>query len=108
MTAESSSQQLPQEKFAEELDELDEGLTALQVLYEKYFLGIDRRPPELERKRVSTRLRVMRSALYGVGVYDAGTLAGAVVTLVVVTALATTLPTLKIARIDPATTLRED
>ena len=55
------SQQLPQEKFAEELDELDESLTNLQVLYEKYFLGIDRRPPEQERKRVSTRLREMRS-----------------------------------------------
>ena len=55
------TQQLPQEKFAEELDRLDEGLSNLQVLYEKYFLGIDRRPPDQERKRVSTRLREMRS-----------------------------------------------
>ncbi len=54
---------LPQEKFAEEIDELDEALTNLQVLYEKYFLGIDRRPPEQERKRVSSKLREMRTAM---------------------------------------------
>jgi macrolide transport system ATP-binding/permease protein len=53
-------------------------------------------------------LRVMRSALYGVGVYDTTTLAMVVLTLVVVTALATALPVLKIAKIDPATTLREE
>jgi predicted permease len=53
-------------------------------------------------------LRVMRSALYGVGVYDAPTLATVVLTLVFVTLLATTLPTVKIARIDPANTLREE
>ena len=53
-------------------------------------------------------LRVMRNALYGVGVYDAPTLAVVVVTLVLVTALATALPTLRIAKIDPATTLREE
>ena len=58
----TASEQLPQEKFAEELDELEESLTNLQVLYEKYFLGIDRRPPDQERKRVSTRLREMRTA----------------------------------------------
>jgi putative ABC transport system permease protein len=53
-------------------------------------------------------LRVMRSVLYGVGVYDAPTLASVVLTLVLVTLLATTLPTLKIAKIDPANTLREE
>jgi hypothetical protein len=53
-------------------------------------------------------LRVMRSVLYGVGVYDAPTLATAVVTLAPVTVLATTLPTLRIAKIDPANTLREE
>ena len=53
-------------------------------------------------------LRVMRSVLYGVGVYDAGTLTIVVVTLVLVTALATALPILRIAKIDPATTLREE
>ncbi len=53
-------------------------------------------------------LRVMRSVLYGVGVYDAPTLATVVLTLMLVTLLATTLPTLRIAKIDPANTLREE
>jgi predicted permease len=53
-------------------------------------------------------LRVMRSVLYGVGVYDAPTLASVVLTLVLVTLLATALPTLKIAKINPANTLREE
>ena len=53
-------------------------------------------------------LRVMRSELYGIGVYDAPTLATVVLTLVLVAVLATLLPTFKIARIDPATTLREE
>jgi predicted permease len=53
-------------------------------------------------------LRVMRSALYGVGVYDVPTLATVVLTLVGVTLLATSLPTLRIANIDPANTLREE
>ena len=53
-------------------------------------------------------LPFMRSVLYGVGVYDAPTLATVVLTLVLVTLLATTLPTLKIAKIDPANTLREE
>jgi macrolide transport system ATP-binding/permease protein len=53
-------------------------------------------------------LRVMRSALYGVSVYDGPTLATVVLTLVFVTLLATTLPTAKIAKIDPANTLREE
>jgi predicted permease len=53
-------------------------------------------------------LRVMRSVIYGVGVYDATTLASVVLTLFLVTLLATALPTLKIANIDPAQTLREE
>jgi len=50
----------------------------------------------------------MRSLLYGVGVYDAPTLVTVVLTLILVTLLATTLPTVKIAKIDPANTLREE
>jgi predicted permease len=53
-------------------------------------------------------LRVMRSVLYGVSVYDAPTLAAVVLTLTAIAILATTLPILRIARIDPATTLREE
>jgi len=53
-------------------------------------------------------LRVMRSVLYGVGVYDVPTLTAVVLTLVLVTLLATTLPTLRIAKINPANTLREE
>jgi predicted permease len=53
-------------------------------------------------------LRVMRSVLYGVGVYDVPTLATVALTLVLVTLLATALPTLKIAKINPANTLREE
>jgi len=50
----------------------------------------------------------MRSVLYGVDVYDASTIATVVLTLILVTLVATALPTLKIARIDPANTLREE
>jgi macrolide transport system ATP-binding/permease protein len=53
-------------------------------------------------------LRVMRSVLYGVGVYDAPTLAAVVFVLVLVALLATALPTLRIAKIDPANTLRKE
>jgi hypothetical protein len=53
-------------------------------------------------------LRAMRSVLYGVGVYDALTIAAVVLALSAVTLLATTLPALRVARIDPAKTLRED
>jgi macrolide transport system ATP-binding/permease protein len=53
-------------------------------------------------------LRTMRSVLYGVGVYDVPTLVAVVLTLVLVTLLATILPTLRITRIDPAQTLREE
>jgi len=53
-------------------------------------------------------LRAMRSVLYGIGVYDAPTIAAVVMTLLAVALLATCIPVLRIARIDPATTLREE
>lgn len=53
-------------------------------------------------------LRAMRSALYGVGVYDAATIVAVVTTLAVITLMATVVPALRIARIDPARTLREE
>ena len=53
-------------------------------------------------------LRTMRSALYGVGVYDGPSIVGVVLVLVLVTVLATTIPTLRIAKTDPATTLRDE
>ena len=53
-------------------------------------------------------LRVMRSVLYGVGVYDFPTIAAVIATLAVVTLLAASIPVLRIARIDPATTLRDE
>jgi len=63
VAAPNGTQQLPQEKFAEELTELDEAIQNLQVLYEKYFLGIDRRPPDEERKRISKKTRELRESL---------------------------------------------
>ena len=53
-------------------------------------------------------LRMMQSVLYGVGVYDARTLATVVLGLFLVTMLATIVPALKVAKIDPATTLRDE
>jgi len=53
-------------------------------------------------------LRVMRSLLYGVRVYDLVTLTTVVLALLLVTLLAVVLPTLKIANIDPANTLRQE
>jgi predicted permease len=53
-------------------------------------------------------LRAMHSVLYGVGVYDAPTLASVILTLLAVAALASAVPTLRVARIDPAKTLREE
>jgi ABC-type antimicrobial peptide transport system permease subunit len=53
-------------------------------------------------------LRAMRSVLYGVGVYDVPTIVVVVLTLAVVALLATTAPALRVARIDPAKTLREE
>jgi hypothetical protein len=53
-------------------------------------------------------LRAMRSVLYGVDVYDAPTILTVVLMLALVTLIAITVPTLRIAGIDPAKTLREE
>ncbi len=53
-------------------------------------------------------LRAMRSLLYGVGAFDLPSMLAVLGTLAAVTLLAATIPALKIARIDPATTLREE
>jgi predicted permease len=53
-------------------------------------------------------LRVMRSILYGVSVYDAASLLSVVGVLGGVAILAATIPALRIARIEPARTLREE
>jgi ABC-type antimicrobial peptide transport system permease subunit len=53
-------------------------------------------------------LRAMRSVVYGVGVYDGATIVGVMVVLAAVTLAATILPTQRVARIDPAKTLREE
>ena len=63
MAGPNGTHQLPQEKLAEDLDILDEAMTNLQVLYEKYFLGIDRRPPDQERKKVGSKMRELRTTL---------------------------------------------
>ncbi len=52
-------------------------------------------------------LRAMRGVLYGVGAYDSPTILIVALTLSAVTILATTIPALRVARIDPAKTLRE-
>jgi hypothetical protein len=57
----TATQQLPQEKLAEDLDGLEEAMTGLQVLYEKYFLGIDRRPPDAQRRQVSEKMRLLKT-----------------------------------------------
>jgi predicted permease len=56
----------------------------------------------------SGALRAMRSVLYGVGVYDAPTMVSVVVIFAAVAIIAGTVPTLRIARVDPAQTLREE
>jgi len=53
-------------------------------------------------------MRAMRSVLYGIDVYDAPTIVLVVLTLAMVAMLATSIPVLRIARIDPATTLRDE
>jgi ABC-type antimicrobial peptide transport system permease subunit len=53
-------------------------------------------------------LRLMASVLYGVAVYDIPSIVSAIVVLASVSLIAGTLPTLRIARIDPAETLREE
>jgi predicted permease len=53
-------------------------------------------------------LRVMHSALYGIGAYDLPTILTVVLMLAAVTLIAITVPTLRIASIDPAKTLRDE
>ncbi len=53
-------------------------------------------------------LRAMQSVLYGVGVYDLRTILTVVLMLSVVTLIAAIVPTLRIAGIDPAETLRAE
>jgi predicted permease len=53
-------------------------------------------------------LRGMHSVLYGVRPYDAPTIIVVVATLASIAVIATVLPTLRIARLDPARTLREE
>jgi ABC-type antimicrobial peptide transport system permease subunit len=55
----------------------------------------------------SGALRALRSALYGVGIYDTSTILCVILILAFVTLIAGTVPTLRIARIDPAQTLRD-
>jgi hypothetical protein len=59
----SASQQLPQEKLAEDLDATEEAIAQLQVLYEKYFLGLDRKPPDRERRQVSEKMRLLKTTM---------------------------------------------
>ncbi len=53
-------------------------------------------------------LPVMHSVLYGIGVYDVPTIVAVVLVLASVALIAAIVPTLRIARIDPAETLREE
>ena len=53
-------------------------------------------------------LRVMRSVLYGVAVYDAASLTAVVLGMAAIALLASAVPALRVARIDPAKTLREE
>ena len=53
-------------------------------------------------------LRALRSELYGVSVYDVPTMLIVLLTLEAVTLVATTVPALRIAGIDPARTLRDE
>lgn len=53
-------------------------------------------------------LRAMQGVIYGVGVYDVPTLATVILTLAAVSLLAALIPVLRVAGIDPATTLREE
>jgi ABC-type lipoprotein release transport system permease subunit len=53
-------------------------------------------------------LRVMHGVLFGVDVYDMPTIVTVVLILASVTLIATTVPTFRIAGIDPARTLRDE
>jgi len=53
-------------------------------------------------------LRVLKSVIYGVGVYDAPTILTVVLMLACTTLVAIVGPTMRIAQIDPAQTLRDE
>ena len=53
-------------------------------------------------------LRVMNSVIYGIDVYDVPTLLTVVFTLILIALIAVAAPTLRIASIDPAITLRDE
>ena len=53
-------------------------------------------------------LRAIRCVLYAVDVYDVSTILTVVFMLASVTLIATTVPTQRIARIDPTQTLRDE
>jgi len=53
-------------------------------------------------------LRVLKSVIYGVGVYDAPTILTVVLMLACTTLVAIVVPTMRIAQIDPAQTLRDE
>jgi len=53
-------------------------------------------------------LRVMVSVLYGIGIYDVPTIGIVISVLVAITLIASTVPTFRIVRIDPAQTLRDE
>lgn len=53
-------------------------------------------------------LRVMRSVIYGVSVYDATSIVTVVTILGAVTLFAAAIPALRVSRIDPATILRDE
>ncbi|GGG86331.1 ABC transporter permease [Edaphobacter dinghuensis] len=53
-------------------------------------------------------LRVLQSFLYGVQVYDSATFLSVVLTIAAVSALASTIPAFRVARIDPNKALREE
>ena len=53
-------------------------------------------------------LRVMSSVLYGIGVYDVPAIVSSLIVFAFVSIIAGTVPTLRIARIDPAETLRQE
>jgi len=53
-------------------------------------------------------LRILRSVLYGVSVYDGATIVLVSLGLLAIALVASTAPALRVARIDPARTLREE
>jgi hypothetical protein len=53
-------------------------------------------------------LRVLRSAIFGVGIYDPLTLVGTPLLLALIALIATLIPAARITHIDPARTLRSE